>query len=134
MSGAAYQTDYPQTQINMLGMQVFQYLLSGVGEEPLFRGLVITVLLAGLSTTRLSTRLQYFTAIFVSTLLFMYAHISIDWLTMSISGFDFGQQTKALQLGVLFAVIFIHTRSLFAPIVLHGLSNGITATIGFYIV
>ena len=129
----SYTTEYPQTPLNTHGILVFQYFLSGMGEEPLFRGLVIVILLGRLTTTKLLVKHQYIVVICLSTLIFMYAHLSVDLLSMSITGFDFGQQTKALQIGALLAIVFIHTRSLFAPIVLHGLSNGITATIGFYV-
>lgn len=132
--GQPYVTDFPQTHRNELGWQVFQYLISGLGEEPLFRGIVIVLLLAALSASSLSPGLHYLLAVVVSTGLFMYAHLDVNWWSMSAPGYDFGQQTKALQMGVLCGAAFIYTRSLFAPIVLHGLSNGITASLGFYVV
>lgn len=134
MSGRPYTTDFPQTQINEIGWQGFQYFLSGLGEEPLFRGLVIILLLSGLRSSKLTITKQNIIVVMLSTVLFMYAHLQFDWLSLSAPGYDFSQQTKALQLGVLYAVVFLHTRSLLAPIALHGLSNGISATIGFYII
>jgi len=136
MNGRPYTPDpsFPLTTKNMLYWQGFQYLLSGLGEEPLFRGFAIVLLSHGLQSTKLAMNHQQVLIVILSTLIFMLAHLDIDWLSLSVSGFNFSQQTKALQLGILYAIVFIHTRSLFAPIVLHGLSNGITATIGFYFV
>ncbi len=134
MRGGTYSPGFPLTTSNKFGWQIFQYFFSGLGEEPLFRGLVIVLLLNVMRTTRLAVYQQHVFIVVVSTALFMFAHLDVDWLNLSISGFEFGQQTKAFQLGILYAIVFIHTKSLFAPIVLHGLSNGLTASIGFYVV
>lgn len=134
MSGRPYVTDFPQNSFNNLGWQGFQYFFSGLGEEPLFRGFIIVLMLNSLRTSNLSIRTQQVVAIAVSTVLFMYAHLDVDWLTFSVTHYDFSQLTKALQFGIFLGVVFVYTQSLLAPIILHGLANGITATIGFYLV
>lgn len=133
VSGTTYSPGFPLTPANKIGWQVFQYFFSGLGEEPLFRAFVIVLLLCGLSSTTLPANWQNALAVGISTLAFMFAHLSVDWVSFSIIGFDFDQQMMALQLGVLYGVTFVYTRSLLAPIMLHGLSNGITSSLGMYL-
>ena len=126
--------DYPLTQTNMLGQQGFQYLLSGLGEEPLFRGFVM-VFLASSVTAKLDIgSFELPLTVLIATALFMLAHIDIDMRSLSATTIDIEQQMRALQLGLLYGVIFHHTRSLVAPIIIHGLSNGLQFTIGFYLI
>lgn len=122
---------YPLTATNIWGVQGFQYLLSGAGEEPLFRGLIMTYLATGWSKVYKPFGIEFPQTILIATALFMVAHLNIDFLNFSISGFDASQQMKSLQLGIFYGLMFHHTKSLLAPIVVHGLSNGLLFTFGF---
>ncbi len=132
VSGGFQSRDFPLTQRNMLGIQGFQYFLSGTGEEPLFRGLMIVLFSAAIYRISAFNSAHNVLVVIISTMIFMAAHLNIRVSPFAIDGFDFDQQTKALQLGVLYAVIFVQTRSLLAPIVIHGLSNGLLFTMIFY--
>lgn len=123
---------YPLTTRNMLGVQFFQYVLSGLGEEPLFRGLVMTFLATRWKAVYRLFGIEVPQTVLIATALFMLAHVTIDPFTFSISGVDFGQQLKALQLGLLYGIAFHYTRSLIAPIAIHGLSNGFQYTLWYY--
>ncbi len=122
----------PITTSNMIGNQIFQYCLSGFGEEPLFRGFVMSFLTASWSRIYRVGNIEIPETIIIATTIFMLAHISIDWQTLSIAAFDIEQQIKALQLGVVYGLAFHYTGSLLAPIVMHGLSNGLQLTITYY--
>ncbi|MEM7244991.1 MAG: CPBP family intramembrane glutamic endopeptidase [Acidobacteriota bacterium] len=123
---------HPLTTRNVLGVQFFQYTLSGLGEEPLFRGLVMVWLTRHWGRVYRPLGIELPQSGLIATLLFMIAHVVIDPLTLTVSGFDLGQQVKALQLGLLYAVAFHYTRSLLAPVVMHGLSNGVMVTLMFH--
>lgn len=116
---------YPITEKNKTGIQFFQYILSGLGEEPLFRGLVMVFLAKNWNNVFKISKLEIPITIAIATILFMVAHLQIDYLNLNISGFDFDQQMKSMQLGILYGLAFHYTKSLLAPIVIHGLSNGI---------
>ena len=132
LSGGFETRDYPLTQRNILGVQGFQYFLSGTGEEPLFRGLVIILFSAAMLRMTVLNTAHNVLVVAISTVIFMVAHLNVSVSPFAVDGFDFDQQAKALQLGVLYAVVFVQTRSLLAPIVIHGLSNGLLFTISFY--
>ena len=124
--------EYPLTDQNLWGIQLFQYLISGLGEEPLFRGFVMVYLAKNWNKVYNLSKIELPITVLLATALFMFAHINIDFATLTISGFDFDQQMKALQMGLLYGLSFHYTRSLLAPIVMHGLSNGIQYTLMFY--
>jgi len=121
--------EYPLTAKNKLGIQFFQYGLSGLCEEPLFRGFVMVYLATNWNKIFKIGKLELPITILIATLLFMLAHLDIDIINLSVSGFDFGQQMKSLQLGILYGLAFHYTKSLLAPIVIHGLSNGLQFSI-----
>lgn len=122
---------FPLSERNMVGVQFFQYVLSGLCEEPLFRGFVIVFLATHWSRTYKVAGVEISQAVLISVALFMIAHVEINYLELSISGFDFDQQMKSLQLGLLYGICFHYTQSLLAPIVIHGLSNGIQFSLMF---
>jgi len=131
MNRDAIQFDYPLTQTNKLGIQFFQYFLSGLAEEPLFRGLVMVFLAKNWSKIFKVFKVEFPITIVIATILFMIAHVQIDFGSLTVD-FDFGQQIASLQLGILYGLAFHYTKSLLAPIVLHGLFNGIPFTIMYY--
>ena len=127
-------TDQVETNvISMIGIQAFQYLLSGLCEEPLFRGLVIVLLATALAPVNLSDNVRALCLVGLSTIVFMLAHVQFEWTTMTLAEIDWDQQLKAFQFGILYAVLFIATKSLLAPIIIHGLSNGIQYTLLFHV-
>lgn len=113
---------YPLTAANMTGVLSFQLLLSGAGEEPLFRGLVMGVL--GLYWTKVYHvgRVEMPVTGIVATALFMFAHIrwsnSAPYVSVSVY-----QQFLSLGLGLFYAALFHRTKSLLGPIIAHGCSN-----------
>jgi len=124
VSGPGPTFDHPLTPRNVGGRLGFQFLLSGLCEEPLFRGFAITFLSQSWTGRIRIGRLSISAAVAWSTFLFMAAHAQI-----SLHPFSFHvsvpQQIWSLGLGVYYGVVFEKTRSLLAPILSHGYSNGI---------
>ena len=128
------QLDYELTTKNKIGIQFFQYFLSGTGEEPLYRGFVMIYLMKYWDKIFKLGKVEIPISLFFATLFFMLAHVNIDMQTLSITHFDFGQQMNSFQLGIVYGLAFHYTKSLFAPIIMHGISNGIIYTIMFYLI
>ena len=124
----------PLEQRDMVGVQAFQYIMSGLGEEPLFRAFIMIFLAGTIPQIFKLGELELPVTVLISTALFMFAHIQIDYSSLTILHIDFGQQMKALQFGIVYGVAFHYTRSLLAPIVMHGLSNGLPMSIELYLV
>lgn len=113
---------YPLTPRNVIATLGFQMLLSGTAEEPLFRGLVMTVL--GRTWTRVFRVgwLEMPVTGLVATALFMLAHVR--WTaTAPFLEVSPVQQVVALGLGLFYAALFHRTKSLAGPILAHGCSN-----------
>jgi len=102
-------------KVNTIGgliMNVFIIaLLAAVGEELLFRGVVLRLFYKGLKNSHL--------AVFISAILFSALHLQF---------YGFLPRTV---LGILFGYIFIWTGSLWIPIILHFLFNGITVVAAY---
>ncbi len=109
---------------NWLAWLLYQFLYVATAEEVFFRGYVqanITRLLG--QATRLSGPGQQRVAIVVSAACFALAHVAIQGQIISLLVF---------LPGLLLAWLFVRTRSLFAPILFHGLANvsyGVMATV-----
>lgn len=124
---------FPFTARNIIGVQVFQYGLSGLAEEPLFRGFIMVFLARQWTKIYKPFGINLPITALIATALFMVAHVGFDLSTFSITRFDFDQQMMALQLGLLYGIAFHYTKSLLVPIVCHGLANGITHSLLFYV-
>ncbi|MCD4683154.1 MAG: CPBP family intramembrane metalloprotease [Bacteroidales bacterium] len=86
-------------------------MLAALGEELLFRGVVLQLFYEGLKNSHL--------AVFISAILFSALHLQF---------YGFLPRTV---LGILFGYIFIWTGSLWIPIILHFLFNGITVVAAY---
>jgi hypothetical protein len=120
---------YPLNIRNRAGFLCFQYLLSGTGEEPLFRGFVIVLLSQSWKNTFRIWRVEISSAGLLATALFMYGHIGFKVFPFEITYIAWAQQIWALGLGLYYAVVFQKTKSLLCPVLSHGYSNGIIFTI-----
>jgi membrane protease YdiL (CAAX protease family) len=115
---------YPLTARNMAGVYNMQFILAGTCEEPLFRGFVITVLSQSWTGRFRVGRGSISSAALWATFLFMMAHAQISIVPFSFH-VSLPQQIWALGLGLYYAVVFEKTKSLLAPILSHGYSDGV---------
>ncbi len=124
LSGDSPRFDQPLTARNIGGHLGFQFLLSGSCEEPLFRGFVVTFLAQSWIGRFRVGRATISSATLWATFFFMAGHaqISLHPFAFSVS---WPQQAWALGLGLYYGVVFEKTKSLLAPILSHGYSNGV---------
>jgi len=123
------QPDFPLNVRNVTGYLGFQYLLSGTGEEPLFRGLVMVILLKSWTGELKLGKIVMPVAGLWATLLFMLAHVNYTLSPLKITHFSWQQQLFCLAFGLFDAAAFYRTRSLLCPVLAHGFSNGIIWTL-----
>ena len=124
-SGTAPSFDYPLTSQNMAGVLGFQILLSGTAEEPLFRGMLMTVLGKYMRGTHRIGNFEIPSSGVVAAILFTLAHVGFTLSPFAITHLDPLQLFGALVLGLFFAIVFHRTGSLLGPIIMHGYGNGI---------
>lgn len=111
--------DYELNPVNIIGTLGFQLFLSGPSEEILFRSLPITLLLYVLKS---DSKKDYMIAVISAAILFGLAHINI--FTFSVPVF---QVCYAFVLGIIYGITFIKTKSVIYPMIMHSLSNVISA-------
>ena len=110
--------DYELNPTNVIGTLGFQLLLSGPSEEILFRSLPVTLLLSVLDPESKRDRAI---AVISSAVLFGIAHI--DVVTFSIPWF---QVCYAFVLGIFYGYIFIRSKCVIYPMIMHSMSNVIS--------
>ena len=114
---------------NVTGVLGFHYLLSGSCEEPLFRGVVMVILLKFWTGEVRLGKVGMPVAGLWATLLFMLAHINFTLVPFQITHFSVAQQLFCLGFGLFYAAAFYRTGSLLCPVLAHGFSNGIIWTL-----
>lgn len=110
--------DYELNTTNITGTLGFQILLSGTSEEILFRALPIAVYIHYM---RVDSKSNYAVAIILSAFLFALAHINfrefiIPWF----------QVCYAFVLGLAYGYVFIKSKSVIYPMIMHSMSNVIS--------
>ena len=107
-------------------------LLAGIGEEPLFRALVVHILMNSWGTDASVMEQKTKWGISVLTgVIFMSAHIGYTFVpAFSIVFIDPLNLASTLLLGTLWAMMYLKTKSLLGPILAHTGANIIQYTIG----
>ncbi len=114
---------------NVAGWLVFEWIIAGVAEEVVFRGLLVTYLTARLSGRVRILGLELHVAGVVVAALFALAHAPNFWHRPFLAAL--GQQLYAAALAILYAWLLERSRSLLAPIIAHDVGNGVEYAIGF---
>ncbi|HEY1630087.1 MAG TPA: CPBP family intramembrane glutamic endopeptidase [Rhizomicrobium sp.] len=112
---------YPLTPLNIAGWLGFEGIYVGPTEETLFRGLLVTYLMATMPGRIALGRYEMSMAGVIVALIFALAHV-FDFVTRPFA-MALGQQVYAFALGVLYAYWFEKSRSLLAPIVGHNVGD-----------
>jgi len=119
----------PLTRRSITGQLVFEGIFPGVGEEVLFRGLLVTYL-----SSRISGRIRFLgfdmhIAGVLIALMFALAHMSNFWSRPFLQAL--GQQVYAFSFGVFYAYWYEKSGSLAAAIVGHNVGNFVESVIEF---
>lgn len=112
---------------------LFQSIFPGLGEELLFRGFLVTLLINRLKPN-VNKFLDIFSISILSGLFFAIAHIYFDITTFEITHIDTTQLLLALFSGTCYSLMFIKTKSLLSPILSHNFANVASTIIGLLIV
>lgn len=111
--------DYELNIANVVGTLSFQLLLSGTSEEILFRSLPIVLYKNVINTNKKSDDVL---AVVLTSALFAIAHFNLK-LPISIQWF---QIAYAFVLGLAYGFVFIKSKSIIYPMIMHGMSNFIS--------
>ena len=120
---------YPVNARNIACKLSYMYLLTGTGEEPLFRGFAIILLSQSWKRVLRIWRIEISSAALIATALFMIAHIKFTVFPFEFIYISWSQQVWAFGLGLYYAIVFQKTKSLLCPVLSHGYANGIIFTI-----
>ncbi|MGI6036563.1 MAG: CPBP family intramembrane glutamic endopeptidase [Limnochordia bacterium] len=131
LGGKGSDFGHPLSFKNIFGHYCFQALISGTCEEPLFRGFAVTVLAQSWKGRLRVGKTDFSVAGILAALLFAFAHIGFRLHPFEIFRLSPMQLLSAFGYGLLYAVLFENTNSLFLPIVLHNAANVIAITIQY---
>jgi membrane protease YdiL (CAAX protease family) len=112
---------------------IFQAIFPGMGEEILFRGLILNILAQWVFPHYKQHKVSKIGMVILSSFYFAVAHVYFKVLPFELTHFDPLQIVTALGCGAAYAVMFLRTKSLLAPILAHNFSNT-TATICGYLI
>lgn len=112
--------NYPVTAFNIIGWLTFEWILVGVSEEILFRGLIHTNLARTWRGVWRIGGVAIPTAGIATTVIFCLAHVSfappyVNWW----------QQAFAFGLGIYYSTVYHRTGSLLNPMLAHSFGDGI---------
>ena len=114
---------------NIVGDLVFDFVLTGISEEILFRALAIGILIKSWKRKVKILGFEISTAGFIAAILFSLAHIGFTIYPFQITYVQPMQLAFAFGLGIFYAVMFEKTGSLLGPILAHGASDGLITVI-----
>ena len=112
---------YDLNALNVAGWLSFEGIFSGLSEEPLYRGLLVTFLIATLPGRVGLWRYEMSVGGVIVALIFSFAHFGSFFVRPFLEAG--GQFVYAFALGVLYAYWFEKSKSLLAPVVGHNVSN-----------
>jgi uncharacterized protein len=105
--------------------------MTGLGEEPLYRALVLLPLMKYWDSNIRIGRLKLPYAVLVSGLIFAAGHIEFTFIPLRLVSIDYLQVTFNFILGIWWGMIFLRTKSLLWSVLAHNGSNFMMYLIGF---
>ena len=124
--------ELPQINI-IIETLLFESFFPGFGEEILFRGFIINLLIRLVFTEYRDNGFQKLGVIALSSIYFATAHIYFTLEPFRITHIDYLQIVMALGCGAFYAFAYLKTKSLVTPFLAHNFSNT-TSTIFGYII
>ena len=112
---------------------LFQSFFPGMGEEILFRGLIINVLAAFVFTNWPQNNASKWGIVALSSGYFAIAHIYFTLSPFHVTHIDPVQIAMALGCGAFYAVVFLKTKSLLASFLSHNFANVTSTLVGYLI-
>ena len=112
---------------------IFQAFFPGMGEEILFRGLILNLLTRWVFPRYEQHKASQIGLVVLVSFYFAVAHIYFQVAPFTLTHFDPLQIVVALSCSAAYAVMFLNTKSLLAPFLAHNFSNTTTTICGYLI-
>ena len=119
------QISFEPTIFSVAASLFFDFVVTPLSEETLFRGLIYTSLFYYFPGKLQIGKSTVSFAVLISTLFFSLAHIGIDYHTFKIVYIDYLQLAFTVGLGLFYAIMLEKSRSLLGPMLAHGVSDGV---------
>ncbi len=120
---------FEPTTVNVVTSLFFDFVITPLSEETLFRGLIFSVLVFYFPGKLHVGKLSVSYAVLLSTFFFSVAHIGIDYHTFKIVFIDYLQLVFTIGLGLFYAIMLERSKSLLGPMIAHGVSDGVIKSI-----
>jgi membrane protease YdiL (CAAX protease family) len=113
------------TSTNVVAWLAFAWLMPGLSEETLFRGLMHSYLRRSLPRVWCWRQLEIPMAGCVTALIFTLAHVNFTFIPFRLIHADALQLITAFVLGIYYSIVYHGTGSLLNPILAHNFTDGI---------
>lgn len=120
------QFPYPLTATNIIGQLSFQLLLSGTAEELVFRAFAMTMLALVIKGRVFNGKVSI--ANIIAAIIFGVAHVGFSFAPFSVSYIP-SQVILAIVLGLFYGDCCEKSKSMYYPMMMHGISNVIMVSI-----
>lgn len=120
-------------QKSKLAEILYMFTMPGIGEEPLFRAFVIIVLMKVFKGNLKAGKTNIPTALIISPIFFMFAHMNIGFGVFAGININIGQQVLCLLNGLYFAWVYYDTESLVPVIIVHNYCDVIASSLRYLI-
>lgn len=112
---------------------LYMFIIPGIGEEPLYRAFVIIVLMKAFKGNFKVGKTNIPTAIIISPIFFMFAHMNIGFGLFAGININISQQILCLINGLYFAWVYYRTESLVPAIIIHNYCDVIISSLRYLI-
>ncbi len=124
--------ELPQTK-TIIETLLFESFFPGLGEEILFRGFIINLLIRLVFTDYQDNGFQIIGIIALSSIYFTTAHIYFTLEPLRLTHIDYLQIVMALGCGAFYAFVYLKTKSLITPFLAHNFANTTSTICGYMI-
>ena len=124
--------ELPQTK-TIIETLLFESFFPGLGEEILFRGFIINLLIRLVFTDYQDNGFQKIGVIALSSTYFATAHIYFTLEPFRLTHIDYLQIVMALGCGGFYAFVYLKTKSLITPFLAHNFANTTSTICGYMI-
>ncbi len=131
LSGWPSVMNFNINEFNVWGKIIFAFTMPGLSEEVLFRALIMGILFLGWQKSITIGKLIIPYAGIIAAILFAISHVGFTLIPFEIYYYNITQLVVAFILGVFYSYIYVDTKSLLAPIIIHNLWDGVVILINY---
>ncbi len=131
LSGWPSALDFNPNEYSVWKRIIFRLIMPGLSEEILFRGLIMGIIMVAWQNSFRIGKYKISLAGIIAAVFFTLAHIGFNFVPFQITYYNIGQLIFAFIFGVFYSIVYMQTKSLLAPIIIHNVIDGLSTFIDY---